>query len=491
MVRVSGSVVDVGFPPEHLPEIHAALDVAWDGPHRLILEVQTHLDPRTARCVAIQSTAGLACGVPVADTGGPITAPEGDAVPGRLTNAVGEPIDHGEPFAEDVPRAPIHRPPPRLADQTAGRELWLELKKSGAIDRTVPVFGQMSEPPGARWRVGLSVLTMAEHFRDAMQRNVLPLIANVFRFVQAGSEVGAAEDAPDAQWAAPHAACTMAEWFRDRGRGALAVYDDLTRHAIVHRQISLPLRRPPGREAHPGDVFHLHSRLPERAAKLSKALGGGSLTAPPIAETQAGALTACIPTKLISITDGQICLELKLFHEGQKPAVNVGMSVSRVGGATQAKAMKKLAETLKLDSAQFLELVVFTRFGAMSDERTRMRIEHGRRIRAILAQPECRPLSMPPDTARREPPLRHLGAAALRQRLAGEYLFAELARALMDSLAAENGARPRTVEAASRNIFDKLGRLSREAREIRRRQVAADLIDVVTGAEAVRDGEGG
>jgi F-type H+-transporting ATPase subunit alpha len=186
----------------------------------------------------------------------------------------------------------------------------------------------------------------------------------------------------------------MAEYFRDRGQDALLIIDDLTKHAIIYRQLSLLLRKPPGREAYPGDVFYIHARLLERAAKLSAELGGGSLTALPIAETQAGNLTAYIPTNLISITDGQIYLEPKLFYEGQKPAVNVGMSVSRVGGQSQSPVMKQLAESLRLKYTQFLELEVFTRFGAMVDERTRRTIEHGRRIRAVLAQPEFRPRSL-------------------------------------------------------------------------------------------------
>jgi F-type H+-transporting ATPase subunit alpha len=206
--------------------------------------------------------------------------------------------------------------------------------------------------------------------------------------------IGPPDAPPGAQWITPYAACTMAEFFRDRGRDALLIIDDLTKHAIVYRQLALLLRRPPGREAYPGDIFHIHSRLLERAAKLSASLGGGSLTALPIAETQAGNLSAYIPTNLISITDGQIYLEPKLFYEGQKPAANVGMSVSRVGGQTQSPAIKKLAETLRLEYAQFLELEVFTRFGAMVDERTKRTIEHGRRIRAILAQPKFKPLPL-------------------------------------------------------------------------------------------------
>jgi F-type H+-transporting ATPase subunit alpha len=206
--------------------------------------------------------------------------------------------------------------------------------------------------------------------------------------------VGAADTPPGAQWVTPYAACTMAEYFRDQGRDALLVIDDLTKHAIVYRQLSLLLRKPPGREAYPGDIFYIQARLLERAAKLSEDLGGGSLTALPIAETQAGNLSAYIPTNLISITDGQIYLEPKLFYEGQKPAINVGMSVSRVGGQTQAPVMKTQAGKLRLEYAQFLELEVFTRFGTMVDERTKKTIEHGRRIRAILVQPEFGPLPL-------------------------------------------------------------------------------------------------
>jgi proton translocating ATP synthase F1 alpha subunit len=178
------------------------------------------------------------------------------------------------------------------------------------------------------------------------------------------------------------------------GRDVLLVLDDLTKHAAVYRQVSLLLRRPPGREAYPGDIFYIHSRLLERAAKLAPERGGGSLTALPIAETQAGNISAYIPTNLISITDGQIYLDPRLFYEDQKPAVDVGKSVSRVGGKTQAPVLKALAETLRLEYTQFLELEVFTRFGTMVDERTRKTIEHGRRIRAVLGQRQFAPLSL-------------------------------------------------------------------------------------------------
>jgi len=186
----------------------------------------------------------------------------------------------------------------------------------------------------------------------------------------------------------------MAEHFVTRGQDVLLVIDDLTKHAAAYRQLSLLLRRPPGREAYPGDIFFIHSRLLERAAKLAPERGGGSLTALPIAETQAGNISAFIPTNLISITDGQIYLDPRLFYEDQKPAVDVGKSVSRVGGKTQAPVLKALSESLRLDYAQFLELEVFTRFDTMVDERTRKLIEHGRRIRAVLRQPQFAPLAL-------------------------------------------------------------------------------------------------
>jgi len=189
------------------------------------------------------------------------------------------------------------------------------------------------------------------------------------------------------QWIAPFAGFTIAEYFRDRGRDALIVIDDLTKHAATHRELALLTREPPGREAYPGDVFYLHARLLERAAKLSDALGGGSLTALPIAETDAGNLAAYIPTNLISITDGQIVLDSRLFAANQRPAIDVGLSVSRVGGKAQARALRDVAGRLRLDYAQFGELELFTRFGGLADKRVAQQITRGQRIRAALAQP--------------------------------------------------------------------------------------------------------
>ena len=211
--------------------------------------------------------------------------------------------------------------------------------------------------------------------------------------------VAGSASAPGLQWIAPYAGVTMAEYFRDRGQHALIVIDDLSKHAATHREIALLTRQAPGREAYPGDVFYIHARLLERAAKLSKARGGGSLTALPVAETDAGNLSAYIPTNLISITDGQIVLDSALFHQGQKPAVDVGLSVSRVGGKTQAKLLREAAGTLRLDYAQFLELEVFTRFGGMPDGRVRQQLTRGERIREILRQPQHAPFRLADEVA--------------------------------------------------------------------------------------------
>jgi F-type H+-transporting ATPase subunit alpha len=191
----------------------------------------------------------------------------------------------------------------------------------------------------------------------------------------------------------------MAEYFRDRGKHALVVIDDMTKHAATHREIALLTRQPPGREAYPGDVFYVHARLLERSAKLSEAKGGGSLTALPIAELAAGNLSAYIPTNLISITDGQIVLDSRLFYEGHKPAVDVGMSVSRVGGKTQAPVLRKVAETVRLDYAQFLELEMFTRFGGVTDVQVKGKVARGQRIRSVLSQPQYAPLRLADEVA--------------------------------------------------------------------------------------------
>jgi F-type H+-transporting ATPase subunit alpha len=365
------------------------------------------IDEASVGCVLLDSGEAIAAGARVHGTGEIIRVPVGEALLGRVVDAMGAPLDDGPPI-QGVRDDPIERPAPAIVD----RDLVTQPLMTGltVVDSMIPLGrGQRQLIIGDR-KTGKTAVAVDAiiNQRDSEMICVYAAIGQKASSVNAVVEavrahgafercifvVGEAEAPAGAQWVTPYTACTMAEYFRDQGRDVLLVIDDLTKHAIVYRQLSLLLRKPPGREAYPGDVFYIHSRLLERAAKLSPELGGGSLTALPIAETQAGNLTAYIPTNLISITDGQIYLEPKLFYEGQKPAVNVGMSVSRVGGQTQAPVMKSLAETLRLEYAQFLELEVFSRFGAMVDERTQRTIEHGRRIRAILTQPEHAPLPL-------------------------------------------------------------------------------------------------
>ncbi|WP_319637470.1 F0F1 ATP synthase subunit alpha [Pacificispira spongiicola] len=358
-------------------------------------------------CVLLGGSEAISAGHKVWGTGEIIRVPVGEGLLGRMVDPTGQPLDGGAAI-EAARYDPIERPAPGVVD----RELVTQPLMTGltVVDAMIPLGrGQRELIIGDRktGKTAIAVDTVINQ-RDTGVICVYACIgqkaSTVNQIVDAVRRhgaidrcifvVGAADAPPGAQWITPYAACSMAEYFRDKGQDALLIVDDLTKHAIIYRQLSLLLRKPPGREAYPGDVFYAHARLLERAAKLSKELGGGSLTALPIAETQAENLTAYIPTNLISITDGQIYLEPKLFYEGQKPAVSVGMSVSRVGGQTQSRAMKKMAEKLRLEYAQFLELEVFTRFGAMMDERTRKTIGHGRRIRAVLAQPEYKPIPL-------------------------------------------------------------------------------------------------
>ncbi|WP_259783073.1 F0F1 ATP synthase subunit alpha [Aestuariispira ectoiniformans] len=365
------------------------------------------VDENSTGCVMLGASDGLRAGTRVFGTGTIIEVPVGEALLGRVVNAVGQPIDGGPAITADL-TTPIERPAPGIVD----RDLVTSPLMTGVtvVDAMIPIGrGQRELLIGDR-KTGKTALAV-DVMINQKDTDVICVYAAVGQRASAVSQVieavrtfGAPErcifvvseaDAPPgAQWVTPYAACSMAEYFRDRGRDVLLIVDDLTKHAILYRQLSLLLRKPPGREAYPGDIFYIHARLLERAAKLSPELGGGSLTALPIAETQDGDLSRYIPTNLISITDGQIYLEPKLFYEGLKPAVNVGLSVSRVGGHTQFPAIRELAGQLRLDYAQFLELEVFTRFGPMADERTKRTIEHGRRIRAILVQPEFAPRSL-------------------------------------------------------------------------------------------------
>ncbi len=358
-------------------------------------------------CVLLGDTAAINAGTVVRGTGEVAAVPVGDALLGRVVDALGAPLDGGEPIVAER-FAPIESPAPAIVERAlVDRPLATGLL---VVDATVPLGrGQRELIIGDRGtgKTAIAVDTIINQRASdvicvyAAIGQKSSSVAQVIDAVRRHGApqrclfvIGEADAPPGLQWITPYAACSMAEHFMASGRDVLLVIDDLTKHAAVYRQISLLLRRPPGREAYPGDIFYIHSRLLERSAKLSPERGGGSLTALPIAETQAGNLSAYIPTNLISITDGQIYLDPSLFYENQKPAVDVGRSVSRVGGKAQAPALKAFSESLRLEYAQFLELEIFTRFGTMVDERTRKVIEHGRRIRAALEQRQFAPLSL-------------------------------------------------------------------------------------------------
>jgi F-type H+/Na+-transporting ATPase subunit alpha len=380
------------------------------GEHGLALALSLAED--VTRCVLLSSGAAVSAGMRAIDTRAVARVPVGESLLGRVLDPLGRPLDGGNAVKAER-FDPVERPAPTIVD----RDFVSEPLATGltVIDTMIPLGrGQRQLVIGDR-KTGKTAITIDTilNQRDSDVISIYAAIGQkdsaVARIIDAVHKhgapercifvIGEAESPPGLQWLTPYAACTMAEYFRDRGRHALLVIDDLTKHAAIYRQLSLLLRRPPGREAYPGDVFYIHSRLLERAAKLAPERGGGSLTALPIAETQAGNLSAYIPTNLISITDGQIYLEPKLFYEGHKPAVNVGLSVSRVGAKAQPPVLKDLARHLRLAYAQFLELEVFMRFGAIVDERTRRTIEHGRRIRAVLTQPENAPLTLAEESA--------------------------------------------------------------------------------------------
>jgi F-type H+-transporting ATPase subunit alpha len=344
-------------------------------------------------------------GDPVKRTGRIISVPVGDELLGRVVNALGQPLDGRGPIVTKE-FAPIERLAPGVVDRQPVKEpLQTGLK---AIDAMVPIGrGQRELIIGDR-QTGKTAVAI-DAILNQRDTGVICIynaigqkqstVAQVVKTLEAGDAMRytivvaapAADPAP-LLYISPYSACTFGEYFRDSGRHALCVYDDLSKHAQAYREISLLLRRPPGREAYPGDVFYLHSRLLERAAKLKKELGGGSLTALPIIETQAGDLSAYIPTNVISITDGQIFLESDLFHQGVRPAINVGNSVSRVGGSAQIKAMRQVAGTLRLDLAQYRELAAFAQFGSDLDKATQSQLNRGARLVEILKQPQYEPL---------------------------------------------------------------------------------------------------
>jgi F-type H+-transporting ATPase subunit alpha len=374
--------------------------------------IALNLEEESVGAVLLGHSTDIKEGDVVKRTGRIISVPVGDELIGRVVNALGQPIDGKGPIGTKQ-QMPIERIAPGVVDRQPVKEpLQTGLK---AIDGMVPIGrGQRELIIGDRQtgktavavdaiinQKGLDVICIY----NAIGQKQSTIAQVVKTLEEAGAmeytivvAAGASDPAP-LLYISPYSACTIGEFFRDSGRHALLVYDDLSKHAQSYREISLLLRRPPGREAYPGDVFYLHSRLLERAAKLRNELGGGSLTALPIIETQAGDLSAYIPTNVISITDGQIFLEADLFNQGIRPAINVGNSVSRVGGSAQIKAMRQVAGTLRLDLAQYRELAAFAQFGSDLDASTQKQLSRGKRLTEILKQPQYQPLSVEKQVA--------------------------------------------------------------------------------------------
>lgn len=404
-VKDVGTVIQVG---DGIARIHG-LDKCMSGEllefPNSIFGMALNLEEDNVACVLLGSDEAIREGDMVKRTGRIVEVPVGDALLGRVVNALGQPIDGKGPVNTDKFRDVERVAPGIIARKSVHEPLQTGIK---AIDSMIPIGrGQRELIIGDR-QTGKTALAI-----DAIinQKNT-DVICIYVAIGQKKSTVAQIQDTLEKngaldytiivsataselaplQYLAPYAGCAMGEEFMENGKHVLIIYDDLSKHAVAYRAMSLLLRRPPGREAYPGDVFYLHSRLLERAAKLSDALGGGSLTALPLIETQAGDVSAYIPTNVISITDGQIFLESQLFHSGVRPAVNPGISVSRVGGNAQIKAMKKVAGKLRLELAQYKELAAFAQFGSDLDKETQERLSQGERIMEILKQPQYDPI---------------------------------------------------------------------------------------------------
>ncbi|OCL25646.1 F0F1 ATP synthase subunit alpha [Orenia metallireducens] len=366
-----------------------------------------NLEEDSIGCVILGDESKIEEGDTVNRTNKIVEVPIGQELKGRVVNALGQPIDGKGPINSDKAR-PIESEAPGIVDrQPVKQPLQTGIK---AIDSMVPIGkGQreliIGDRQTGKTAIGIDTIINQKgkdvaciYVAIGQKSSTVAQIVN--KLEESGAmeyttvvSASASEPAP-LQYLAPYAGCTIGEGFMYEGEDVLVVYDDLSKHAVAYREMSLLLRRPPGREAYPGDVFYLHSRLLERAAKLNDELGAGSLTALPIIETQAGDISAYIPTNVISITDGQIFLESELFYSGVRPAVNVGLSVSRVGGNAQIKAMKSVAGTLKLDMSQYRELEAFAQFGSDLDEATQKRLARGERIVEVLKQEETGPLEV-------------------------------------------------------------------------------------------------
>jgi len=366
-----------------------------------------NLEQDNVGCVLLGDEKGIKEGDIVKGTGKIVEVPVGEGLIGRVVNALGEPIDGKGPILTTETR-PVEVHAPSIIDRSSVNEpLQTGIK---AIDSMIPIGrGQreliIGDRQTGKTAIGIDTIinqkgknVICIYVAIGQKQSTVAHIVNTF--TEAGAmdytivvSASAAESAP-LQYLAPYAGCSMGEHFMHQGKDVLIIYDDLSKHAVAYRAMSLLLKRPPGREAYPGDVFYIHSRLLERAAKLSKELGSGSLTALPIIETQAGDVTAYIPTNVISITDGQIFLEADLFYSGQRPAVNAGISVSRVGGNAQIKAMKQVSGTLRLELAQYRELEAFSQFGSDLDNDSSRRLEKGKRLVEVLKQNQYSPMEV-------------------------------------------------------------------------------------------------
>ena len=365
-----------------------------------------NLEENTVSIVLLGSDVGIKEGSTVKRTGKVVSVPVGDALIGRVVNALGQPIDGAGPIETTEYRAIESRAPGIIERQPVKEPLQTGIK---AIDSMIPIGrGQRELIIGDR-QTGKTTIASDTIINQKGKDVICIYVAigqkrsTVANLVQSLTEAGAmgytivvsatASELSPLQYIAPYSGCAMGEYFMQQGKHVLIIYDDLSKHAVAYRALSLLIRRPPGREAYPGDVFYLHSRLLERSCRLDDAHGGGSITALPIIETQAGDISAYIPTNVISITDGQIFLESELFNSGMRPAVNVGLSVSRVGGAAQTKAMKKVAGQMRVDLAQFREMEVFTQFSSDLDPATQAMLDHGHVLMELLKQPLYHPLS--------------------------------------------------------------------------------------------------
>lgn len=375
-----------------------------------------NLEEHSIRVVVLGDTKLVKEGMTVRSTGRVLSVPVGSALIGRVVNALGEPLDGKGPIAHDA-LYPVERPAhPVIERESVNTPLHTGLK---AVDSMIPIGrGQRELIIGDRFtgKTTIAIDTILNQRTEPVESRPICIYVAIgqkesktAKIVAKLKEAGAMDytivvDAPASdpaalQFLAPYAGVSMGEFFMEAGRDVLVVYDDLSKQSVAYREVSLLLRRPPGREAFPGDIFYLHSRLLERSAKLSKTLGGGSITALPIIETQEGDVSAYIPTNVISITDGQIYLESDLFNKGVRPAINVGLSVSRVGSSAQTKAMKKVAGKIRIELAQYRELEAFAQFASDLDEETTRRLNKGARLVEVLKQPHSAPLGFEKQVA--------------------------------------------------------------------------------------------